>query len=600
MKIASSTTALAAGVLLATAPLASGHSWIEYAKKLAKNGTMVGDVGYPRGYVPRNSTDPVYEDSIPQNILPISGQSAYSGNEILNKYKYTATPEYPMLEAAAGDYVAVMHLENGHTTLPQNQPKKPLNRGTIYFYGTSQPKDEEKLFDVHLLWNKDGSGGDKRGRLLATRNYDDGQCYQTNPGVLSTDRAAKYADKGAKHDEELACQSDIKLPDDLAEGSIYTIYWYWDWPDLNADVIDMNGTSEGRFPWAGTFMRGEKDPNGFTMAAISRNESYSSVMDIKITGASAASFAAKDSVALDYVADQNIYSAGIEGQMHNNFQVDVNDGAATGTGTGGVSFPAVTSTAATAVSSVVATTPAASSAVATSAADGTVETVTVTETVRPPASVTTVYVTVSAGQPASSSSDESLSTSTVTKTLMVTKPITITRPAATTTPGNDVVEKPDSTSTSTMYLTYTTHINQPDDVESSTSTEYVTQTTHTNQSADTDEATTSTSTAYVTITTHITPNQPSTFSTFRSVVTSESAAGTAETTPALPGGSFQESDISNAAEAIATTSPSSTFPGRSFRETLLPVDKSATTEGSASAVQTPSYRRRANWALGDW
>jgi hypothetical protein len=85
-----------------------------------------------------------------------------------------------MLEAAPGDYIAIMHLENGHTTLPHNQPNKPRNRGTIYFYGTTQPKEQEKLFDVHLLWNKQGTGGDKRGKLLATRNYDDGQCYQPN------------------------------------------------------------------------------------------------------------------------------------------------------------------------------------------------------------------------------------------------------------------------------------------------------------------------------------------------------------------------------------------------------------------------------------
>ncbi|KAH6900266.1 hypothetical protein B0T10DRAFT_22028 [Thelonectria olida] len=577
MKITSkNAAALAAGAMLAMTPSVSAHSWIEFAKKLAKNGTMIGATGYPRGYVARDSTSPAYSDSIPQNILPVNGQSAYSGNEVLNKFQYTATPDYPMLEAAAGDYIAIMHLENGHTTLPQNQPKKPLNRGTIYFYGTSQPKDEEKLFDVHLLWNKDGTGGDKRGKLLATRNYDDGQCYQTNPGALSTDRAAKYANQGAKHDEELACQSDIKLPDNLAEGSVYTVYWYWDWPDLNADAIDMNATTNGKFPWAGTFMRGQKDPNGFAMDAIARNESYSSVMDIKITGASAASFAAKDSIALDYVDDQNIYSVGIEAQMANNFQVDVG-GTATGTATGTVvattpvvSFPAVTTT----------------TAANGGSSDGVVATVTVTQTVRPPASVTTVYVTVPADQMTETGAPES--TSTTTKTLMVTKPVTVTGGT------DDIVAKPSSTST--FFLTLTTHINKNEGAEpTSTSTAYLTLTTHINE-ADSEQ----TSTEYVTLTTHITPVVPAQSSTVSTstywktmytTVKSDAAKAT------LPGGSFQETllpdNVSNTAQATpATTS----IPGGSFRESLLSVDSSATSTATA-AVQTP-YRRRANWALG--
>ncbi|KAI5467310.1 hypothetical protein BGZ63DRAFT_333094, partial [Mariannaea sp. PMI_226] len=460
-----SVPALAAGALLALAPTVSAHSWIEYAKKLAKNGTMIGPTGYPRGYISRDSTNPPYSDSIPQNILPIAGQAAYSGNEILNKFKYEPNPSFPMLEAAPGDYVAIMHLENGHTTLPQNQPLKPKNRGTVYFYGTSEPKDEEKLFDVHLLWNKDGTGGDKRGRLLATRNYDDGQCYQNNPGVLSVDRATQYASQGAKHDEELACQSDIKLPEDLKEGSVYTVYWYWDWPDLNAEKMDVAATTNGKFPWAGTFMRGLKDPNGFTMDAISKNESYSSVIDIKITGSSAASFAAKDTVALDYVADQNIYSVGIEAQMLNNFQVEVNGPGNTNggssTGTPVATNPATGPT----------TTPAsAPAAVPTTAANGGsnggVTTVTVTQTVQPPPSISTVYVTVPANQ-------ASEPTSTTTKTLRITKPVTATN-------GDDSAANPTSApSTSTQYIFFTTHIRKPTPQPTSTVVKIIT--THINR-----------------------------------------------------------------------------------------------------------------------
>lgn len=308
------------GVLALTGS-ASAHSWVEYAQKIAPNGTMVGPLGYARGWVPR--TTPGWADKIPQLLLPLSGQSAYSGKEILNKYPFQANPSQPMLQASAGDHIAILHMENGHTSLPQNQPLKPHNRGTIFFYGTSKPNAQEKLFDVHLRWNRDGTGGDKRGVLLATRNYDDGNCYQPNSGQISTSRAQKLASDGAEHGRELICQSDVKLPSDLKAGSIYTIYWYWDWPDLNAKAINMDATKNGIYPWAGTFMRGEKDPHGFTMAAIARNESYASTIDIKITSAGISGAKLKAAAGQGFIAKQNIYSMAIENQMKSNFQVNI-------------------------------------------------------------------------------------------------------------------------------------------------------------------------------------------------------------------------------------------------------------------------------------
>ncbi|EHK40408.1 hypothetical protein TRIATDRAFT_230982 [Trichoderma atroviride IMI 206040] len=247
-----------------------------------------------------------------------------------------------MLEAAAGDHIALIHLENGHTTLPQNQPRKPQNRGTIFLYGTSQPKENERLFDVHLVWNKAGTGGDKRGVLLGTRSYDDGNCYQPNNGALSIERAARLAPEGADHNTELGCQSTIQLPSDLKAGSVYTIYWYWDWPDLDATNIDFQATTNGLYPWAGTFMRGEKDPHGFTMAAISKNESYASTIDIKITGGGSSS-AKHANINGEFIEKQNIYSMAIKDQMVGNFQVDID---ANGGAKGGPGATPVTSTSA--------------------------------------------------------------------------------------------------------------------------------------------------------------------------------------------------------------------------------------------------------------
>ncbi|KAL7926756.1 hypothetical protein ACQKWADRAFT_88389 [Trichoderma austrokoningii] len=314
---------LKAALVLALAATAKAHSWIERAYKVAPNGTMIGAEGYARGWIARNSTDPPFQDKIPQLLLPLIGQSAYTGNEILNKYPKEENPQFPMLEAAPGDHIAIIHLENGHTTLPQNQPKKPLNRGTIFLYGTSQPNDNERLFDVHLKWNRNGTGGDGRGVLLGTRSYDDGNCYQPNNGALSIERAARLAPEGADHNIELGCQSTIQLPSDLKAGSIYTVYWYWDWPDLDASHIDFQNTTNGLYPWAGTFMRGEKDPNGFTMAAISKNESYASTMDIKITGGSSSSAAQHANINSEFIEKQNIYSMAIKDQMTGNYQVNI-------------------------------------------------------------------------------------------------------------------------------------------------------------------------------------------------------------------------------------------------------------------------------------
>ena len=103
----------------------------------------------------------------------------------------TQTPGFPRLQAAPGNMVALRYqgklviestrcytnanklTENGHVTLPQNGLRKPEKGGKVYLYGTTHPKDDEKFLDVFQKWNEAGTGGDKRGRLLAVQNYDD-------------------------------------------------------------------------------------------------------------------------------------------------------------------------------------------------------------------------------------------------------------------------------------------------------------------------------------------------------------------------------------------------------------------------------------------
>lgn len=490
----------AAAFLALTGPV-SAHSWVERAFKIAPNGTMVGKEGFPRGWLPRDSANPPWSDSIPQLILPPSGQSFYSGDEILNKFPKQDNPPFPMLEASAGDFIALMHLENGHTTLPENQPKKPKNRGTLFFYGTNKPKDQEKLFDVHLVWNRDGTGGDRRGKLLATRNYDDGQCYQPNSGELSVQRASKLASDGAVHGTELACQSDIKLPSDLEPGSIYTIYWYWDWPDLNADVMDFEATKNGIFPWAGTFMRGEKDPHGFTMAAIARNESYASTIDIKITEPPAKLSSSNKSGKLnevgasEWVPKQNVYSKAIKEQMQNNYIVDIDGNGGQGGGGGGGAGGSPTSPVTSSVA------PAAPTL--SVPANNPQPTVTVTVTVPPTTYWKTEYKTVPA-ESIPTSSTETVST------------------ASTSTSTSTIPQSTSSSTTSTSTLSLTT----PSLSQYTSTTTLSTSTTTTSQSTPTPEPVV---TVIQTLTKHVPAYTPPANGTFVSPVLTS-------TTPTIPTG----------------------------------------------------------------
>jgi hypothetical protein len=203
---------------------------------IAPNGTLVGEPGYARGNYMRST--PGFGDPTMVNLLPPDGRAM---NQILpsdlmcksTQTSQTQSNGSPRLQAAAGDAVALRFQENGHVTLPDNQPGKPSNRGTVYVYGTTQPSPDDSFLAIHRVWTPDGTGGDGRGQLLSTRNFDDGQCYQTNGGQLSQQRQQQF---GHPFDmlmgNDLWCQQDIQLPSDLQSGKPYTLYWVWDWPTM--------------------------------------------------------------------------------------------------------------------------------------------------------------------------------------------------------------------------------------------------------------------------------------------------------------------------------------------------------------------------------
>ena len=196
------------------------------------------------------------------NLIPPDARP--QGNQILptdpickaSQQQQTQTSGYGRLQASAGSMLALRYQENGHVTLPQNQLGKPTNRGTVYIYGTIQPKSDDTLLAIHKVWNTAGTGGDKRGKLLATQAYDDGQCYQVNGGQISVARQAQFSHEADPlMGTNLWCQNNLALPTDAPTGKPYTLYWVWDWP--TAPKVDPglpNGKEEiyttCMFPWS--------------------------------------------------------------------------------------------------------------------------------------------------------------------------------------------------------------------------------------------------------------------------------------------------------------------------------------------------------------
>ena len=224
-----SMTALAAVTFTSSC---SAHSWIEEMRIIAPNATFTDATGYPRGNAKRGpGVDP---DKAMVHRLPPDGTPVDVGLQpkdvmcMPSQQKQVQSDGSPRLKAAAGDMIALRYQENGHVTLPQGQLGKEPNRGTVYIYGTTEPSQEEKFLDVHKKWNADGSGGNKKGRLLATQNYDDGRCYQVNGGPISTTRQKQFPHEAdPKMGGDIWCQNDIALPKDAPSGKPYTLYWVW-------------------------------------------------------------------------------------------------------------------------------------------------------------------------------------------------------------------------------------------------------------------------------------------------------------------------------------------------------------------------------------
>ncbi|KAI9704950.1 MAG: hypothetical protein M1836_006730 [Candelina mexicana] len=238
-----------AAAALSCMSLVDAHSWVERTMVIANNGTFVGAPGYSRGNVLR--TNPSFNDGAMTNLLPSNGSPA--GNKIQDsdpickstQQQQTQTDGSPRLKVEAGGMVAILYQENGHVTFPDRPPGKAPGSGMVYVYGTSDPKPDDKFNAIYGQWNADGSGGDKRGKLLTNQTFDDGQCYQVNGGPVSTERQAKFKKPSdALMGGDLWCQTDIKLPTDLPTGKPYAIYWIWNWDTQKGTAGLPNGLIE--------------------------------------------------------------------------------------------------------------------------------------------------------------------------------------------------------------------------------------------------------------------------------------------------------------------------------------------------------------------
>ncbi|KAJ5174852.1 uncharacterized protein N7482_000729 [Penicillium canariense] len=277
--------------LFAFVASSSAHSWVEQLTVIAPNGTFVGTPGYARGNYLRSTSG--FSDTTMTYLLPPSSRANVTlilpTDKLCKSTQQTPnqTDGSPRLQASAGAAVALRYQENGHVTLPWNQPGKPKNRGTIYVYGTTQPKTGEKLLDVHGVWNSNGTGGDGRGVLLSQQNFDDGRCYQINSGNISESRQEEYPHQANQlMGADMWCQQDIRLPSTAPSGKLYTLYWVWDWP-----------TAPGVDP---TYPQGKQ-------------EIYTTCMDVDVVGTSVSQKEIEDEDG--YAVGQDLNSAAIPSEF---------------------------------------------------------------------------------------------------------------------------------------------------------------------------------------------------------------------------------------------------------------------------------------------
>ena len=236
--------------ILAAINGAIGHSWVEQISIIDLSGDFVETAGFPRGNgwscmlndEPSSTdrivlrTSPDFDDSTMTYLLPPDGRYARAllpSDRICKSSQQTdnQTEGSPALRAFSGANIALRYQENGHITLTQNNPPGKLSPGKISVFGTTASRPNDSILEIYGVWDFAGQAGDKRGRLLTIGNFDDGQCYQINDSPLSKERQQKFAHSpNPLEGQNLWCKITVTLPLNLVPGTLYTLYWVWDWP----------------------------------------------------------------------------------------------------------------------------------------------------------------------------------------------------------------------------------------------------------------------------------------------------------------------------------------------------------------------------------
>lgn len=162
---------------------------------------------------------------LPPNVRQVGGISMFDPMCKYSQLTFNYTLASPMLVTSIGSIIVLMYQENGHVTRDPSSNAE----AEVYVYATKNSLPNDALLDIHNKWNENGSGGDRRGRLIFRGKFDDGKCYQVNETQKSKDRQA-LAQRPHELFEgsNLWCEARAVVPDDLLPGDILTLYWVWD------------------------------------------------------------------------------------------------------------------------------------------------------------------------------------------------------------------------------------------------------------------------------------------------------------------------------------------------------------------------------------
>jgi hypothetical protein len=227
-------------LLFTLVTVSCAHSWVEQIQVIGDNDHYSGSFGYPRGYVPRESS--AFSDAAMTYLLPAAEEARTRisiGDLVCAPSQRTVnySRPYAMLSAMPANYIAIKYLENGHVSLPNIPLGKPEGGGIVSVYSILNSNPSTTLTTA-LSWKNSGSL--ISGRLLTSQHFDDGRCYQLNAASpISISRQLQYPDPipgqpGALHEQW--CETNVQVPQDASHGQILTMYWVWQWPTQSTDL----------------------------------------------------------------------------------------------------------------------------------------------------------------------------------------------------------------------------------------------------------------------------------------------------------------------------------------------------------------------------